>query len=81
MGLLRQLSLSVHQVLFCMLVALTDCQVRIARTLPQMHAGRCTHLLKLLATRQHYGHRFEQDDDSFWHHAQPGFWGAVSVLS
>lgn len=67
---------------FFMLTADLDEQVltliRLARSVPP-----CTHihLRALLAVRRHYGHRFDQDNDSFWFLPRPMLRGAVCALS
>jgi len=80
-GLSCQL-LSLSQALFGVLTAEPDLawSVRI-RTVLAASLGRRTRWRATPAVSQFYGHRFEQDDDSFWQMDPAGLQGAVVTLS
>lgn len=80
-GHLEKLSL----ILLLILVLLWEMGERLRtliRLALKMHSHGWTQLGAVLAVRQHYGHRFEQDDDSSWSCIHRSvFRGAVCGLS
>jgi hypothetical protein len=87
LGAIRERRRRLEQTLYALLAILMtkDAYEQLLRLIhlarPSITPFARTYVGALLAVRQHYGHRFEQDDNSFWSDPKPVFRGAVCALS